>query len=289
MLFLTFLSVTLTQACITIEPGKAGLIFDAFGEGLQKDVLTAGTYNFNPFTKTIIEYNLQWEPYKEKIDVITRDDLQIDVVASITIRPLPSQLVSLHNEVGTSYYAHVVRQDFRTSVRNAFTNYPMIQISKNNQKIVSEIKDMMVDKLSSRHIEINNVNIDDISFSSQIMDAIQKKLTKEQELETMKFEIAIQKKDNEIARMNAQRDAEIIAIKAKADSDAIKIINESLSQKYIQYKAYDNPQNKLIFVPLGKDGLPVSVRMNFNDSMSDETHKPAPSSHKKGTISSNGN
>ncbi|TGJ98163.1 prohibitin family protein [Leptospira langatensis] len=254
-----------TTGCLTtIEPGRAGIVFAPFDNKVEKDILLAGNYQIPP-TKDVIVYNLQWEPYKETIDVITRDDLRIDVVASITLRPIQSQLVSLHTEVGPQYYNHVVRQDFRTSVRNAFTNYPMIQISKNNQQIVKEIKAMMEDKLSSRHIEINNVNIDDISFSQQIMDAIQKKLTKEQELETMKFEIAIQKKDNEIARMNAQRDAEIVSIKAKAEADAIKIVNEAISSKYIQYKAYDNPQNKLIFVPVGPNGLPVTVRMNINE------------------------
>ncbi|TGK22015.1 prohibitin family protein [Leptospira fluminis] len=261
---LTIPYLILQLGCTTISPGQAGIVFAPFENKIQKDILTAGTYSISP-TKTVFVYNLQWEPYKETIDVITRDDLRIDVIASITIRPIQSQIINLHTEVGPQYYTNVVRQDFRTSVRNAFTNYPMIQISKNNQQIVKEIKTMMEDKLSARHIEIGNVNIDDISFSRQVMDAIQKKLTKEQELETMKFEIAIQKKDNEIARMNAQRDAEIVTIKAKAEADAIKIVNDSLSSKYIQYKAYDSPQNKLIFVPVGPNGLPVTVRMNVSE------------------------
>jgi regulator of protease activity HflC (stomatin/prohibitin superfamily) len=262
-----FLSLIIHSCLATVPPGKAGLSFKPYGGGLDSEVKPPGTY-WTGMTEEIITYNLQWQPYREKIDVITRDDLLIDVIVSITIRPIFSQVYNLHKEVGVQYYEHVVKQDFRTSVRNAFTAYPMIQVPKNTASIVKEIKNMMNEKLTGKHIEIGNVNIDDIAYSKSLMDVIQNKIAKEQELETMKFELSIAKKDNEIARLKAQRDAEIQVIKAKAEAESLRLVNSQITTKYIQLKAMENPNNKIIYLPIGKDGLPMLLNLGKDEDSS---------------------
>lgn len=258
---LAILICLMIPSCITTIPaGSAGLSWYPYSGGLSSEIKNPGTY-YTGLTEDIVIYNTQWHPHKEKIDVITRDDLAIDVIVSITIRPITSQIYNLHKEIGKDYYENVVKQDFRTSVRNAFTQYPMIQVPKNTQTIVKEIKNMMNEKLTGKHIEIGNVNIDDIAYSKSLMDVIQNKIAKEQELETMKFELSIAKKDNEIARLKAQRDAEIQLIKAKAESESLKLVNSQLTTKYIQLKAMENPSNKIIYLPIGRDGLPMLLNL----------------------------
>ncbi len=101
--------------------------------------------------------------------------------------------------------------------------------------------------------------IDDVEYSPSILKAIEGKLTKQQEQEQMKFEINIAKKDAEIQAITAEGRAKAILLEAEAQAKAQKLISESLTPKYIQLKAMENPNNKLIFMPNGKDGLPILV------------------------------
>ena len=101
------------------------------------------------------------------------------------------------------------------------------------------------------------VIVDDVEYSPSILKAIESKLTKQQEQEQMKFEINIAKKDAEIQTITAEGKAKSILLEAEAQAKAQKLISESLTQKYIQLKAMENPNNKLIFVPNGKDALPI--------------------------------
>jgi regulator of protease activity HflC (stomatin/prohibitin superfamily) len=74
----------------------------------------------------------------------------------------------------------------------------------------------------------------------------------------------VEQKDFEI--QIAEKDAEIQRIMARGQKDAQIIIDQGLTQKYLQFRALEiqemlsKSQNaKFFFVPVGKDGLPIIV------------------------------
>ncbi|PJZ71603.1 peptidase [Leptospira perolatii] len=249
----------LSVNCFTsIKPGEAGLRWYPFSDGLQKEVLTNALFGYAPWNDIYV-YNLQWISYKEKVDVLTRDDLTIDVSAAVILRPMPSEIYFLQREIGTDYYEKVVRPQFRTSVRNALSLYSMIRISKETPRVSQDIKTSLAEKLKGKHIEIDDVIIDDIEYSRPILAAIESKLTKEQEQEQMKFEINIAKRDAEITIIKAEAKAKAVLIEAEGQAKAQRVISSELTKSYIQLKAFENPNTKLMLVPSGRDGLPVIV------------------------------
>ncbi|TGK01224.1 prohibitin family protein [Leptospira langatensis] len=269
VLLLGFIAST---GCYTnIRPGEAGLRYHPLTSGLQRDLLTNALYFYAPWNDIIL-YPTQWTSYKEKVDVLTRDDLTINVVAAVILRPVPSEIYNLQIEIGPDYYDKVVRPQFRTSVRNALSAYSMIRISKETPKVSSDIRQALGDKLRGKHIEIDDVIIDDIEYSRPILTAIEGKLTKEQEQEQMKFEINIAKKDAEITVIHAEAKAKSTAIEAEGNAQAIvieaqakakaqKLIAAQLTKQYLQLKAFENPNTKLLLVPTGKDALPMIFNM----------------------------
>ncbi|EMG02070.1 hypothetical protein LEP1GSC123_4381 [Leptospira borgpetersenii str. 200701203] len=48
-------------------------------------------------------------------------------------------------------------------------------------------------------------------------------------------------------------------IRAEAQAKSQVIINDKLTTRYLQYKSFESPNSKLIFVPQGKDNLPIVV------------------------------
>lgn len=256
--------------CYTnIRPGEAGLRYHPLTSGLQKDLLTNAIYFYAPWNDVVL-YQTQWTSYKEKVDVLTRDDLTINVVAAVILRPVPGEIYNLQIEIGPDYYEKVVRPQFRTSVRNALSAYSMIKISKETPKVSQDIRQALGEKLRGKHVEIDDVIIDDIEYSRPILTAIEGKLTKEQEQEQMKFEINIAKKDAEITVIHAEAKAkstvieaegtaQATVIEAQARAKAQKMIAAQLTKQYLQLKAFENPNTKLLFVPTGKDSLPMII------------------------------
>ncbi|TGK11427.1 prohibitin family protein [Leptospira fletcheri] len=260
----------LASCSATVPLGHVGLRFDSINKELDKKSLPPGFYFPIGFFERIIEYPVQLQSHTEKVEVITRDDLRIEVVATIIIKPIVEEIYELQTKIGRDFYNMVVQPEFRTCIRNVMTSYPMIQISKKTPDIEKEIKTEVMRRIQGKHVEVDDVVLSDINYSQKIFQAIEEKLTKEQQLEAMKFQIRITQKDNEMERMKAKREAEIRiieaeaeaksnVIKAKAAAEAQEMINSKLTTKYIQFKALENPNNKIIYYPLGKDSLPVII------------------------------
>ncbi|EOQ96929.1 SPFH domain/Band 7 family protein [Leptospira wolbachii serovar Codice str. CDC] len=259
--FLTILGVSLSSfvSCLSIiSPGEVGLMWRPYSTGLSQKPLESRVQTYMPWNSVYV-YSIQWMSHQEKVEVLTRDDLTITVSAAIIIRPVQNEIYDLEMEIGRDYYEKVVKPQFRTAIRNILSAYNMVSISKETPNVSAQIKKSLTEKLKDKHVEIDDVIIDDVEYSPSILKAIESKLTKQQEQEQMKFEINIAKRDAEIQQISADGRAKAVLIEAEAQAKAQRMISESLTPRYIQLKAMENPNNKLIFVPNGKDGLPIIV------------------------------
>ncbi|MDX1957133.1 MAG: SPFH domain-containing protein [Leptospiraceae bacterium] len=293
---LLLLIIGFVNGCLyEIRSQEVGILYDPNDNTITS--LNKKKRGYLALNQEVITYSTLWENKTEKIEVITQDDLHIDVVASIKVRPNEAEIVNFHKYIGRNYYANVVQNEFRSAVRNILSMYPMIQINKKNQEIEKEIEELIAARMKSKHIQIMDVNIDDLNLGQKILQQIEEKVTMQQEVETIKFkkklaeeedELAKKKakteaeasfiraeKEDQISKMRAMRDAENEVIAAKARGEAQKLINQNLSANYLKlraieshYKAFDSPNSKLIFIPVGKDGFPTYV--NINDRLFQE-------------------
>lgn len=253
-----FLGMVFVSCISIISPGEVGLMWRPYSTGLSQKPLESRVQTYMPWNSVYV-YSVQWSSFQEKVEVLTRDDLTITVTADIIIRPIQNEIYELEMEIGRDYYDKVVKPQFRTAIRNILSAYNMVSISKETPNVSAQIKKSLAEKLKYKHIEIDDVIVDDVEYSPSILKAIESKLTKQQEQEQMKFEINIAKRDAEIQQIAAEGKAKAVLIEAEAQAKAQRMISESLTPKYIQLKAMENPNNKLIFVPNGKDGLPIIV------------------------------
>ncbi|NBU97092.1 MAG: prohibitin family protein [Spirochaetia bacterium] len=249
----------------TVKAGQIGLVWKPFSQvSLQKEPLFPGFYLLFPWND-IYTYSTQWDSNTEIVDVMTKDDLQVNVSSTIIIRPAREELYQLQIEIGTDYYAKIVRPEFRTSVRNIVSVYQFTQISKNSPIIGKDIKNAVIDRIAGKHIEIFDVIIDDVNYPKDVLYAIEKKITKEQELEQKKYELGIAEKDIEIAKKRATADSEAQIIRAEGQAKSQEIIDKKLTPQYLQYKAFESNNSKFFYIPSGKGGLPLVIGNSGED------------------------
>ncbi len=269
MMVLLLPALLLTACGSTIPPGKMGLRWEPLTSGLGKEALKEGFYIHSPWNDVLL-MTVQWRNFTERIDVLTQDDLHIEIQASVLVKPLVKELHQLKLEVGSDFYNSIVKPEFLTVARNTLANYLLIKIPENSPEIERKILQDLQKRMQGKHIEIDNVTISDIDFTSGVLRAIEIKLAKEQEMVQKDFELEIEVKDAEIARVRAKGEADSLQIKAVGQAEAQKIraagqavsqriIDETLTTRFLQFKAFESPNTKFIYVPTGKDGLPVII------------------------------
>jgi regulator of protease activity HflC (stomatin/prohibitin superfamily) len=244
----------LTQ-CTVIKPGFNGVLNRPLGEGLKTDKVYTDGFAWKWPWNRMIKYNVQIRSYQEKMDILTSDELHTNLTLSVILKPNPEELPLMILEIGEDYYASNVRPEFYSVARSNIANFNYEELSAQSTQIENEIFDELVDRLEGKHLVIDRVTLDHIMYSPMVTNATDEKLATKQQVEQKDFEIQI-----------AEKDAEIQRILARGQKDAQIIIDQGLTQKYLQFKSLeiqemlsDSENAKFYFIPIGEDGLPVIV------------------------------
>ncbi len=264
----------LTGCGSMVAPGEAGLRWRPLTFGLSEEPLREGFYWHLPWND-VRTFSVQWQTFTERIDVLTKDDLHIRVDASVIARAVDKEVYQLALEIGPEYYKRIIKPEFLTVVRSFMSEFIMVEIPEKSQGIEGGILEQLNERIKGKHLELDNVTIDHIEFTPGMLRAIETKLTKEQEKIQKEFELAISTEDAAIAREKAKGEGDALKIMARAEAEAQKIraggqaeaqkiIDQTLTTKFLQFKAFDNPNAKFIFIPTGQEGLPIILSPEIN-------------------------
>ncbi len=243
------------SACTVVKPGYNAMKWKPWGQGL----VTEKIYDDGPIWHWpwvgVVKYNTQWQTFSEEISVLTQDELHISITMSVTLRPILANLPELELQVGQDYYRSVVKPEFVSSATSVFSHYPYSEVSPKSPEIEAKVYKYIKDKVQGKYLEFDNVTLDHVVYPRVVSSAVNNKLAVQQDIEQKDYEIEI-----------AEKEAEIQRILARGQRDAQTIIDSSLTNKYLQFKALE-VQNKLststnakfYFVPMGKDGLPIII------------------------------
>lgn len=261
---------TLVACGATIRPGQAGLKYKAFKHpGLQKEVLPEGYYPLWGWNKLII-YDTTSQTRAEEIHSLTKDNLHVPVTVAVTFHPDKANLYNIHTRIGPDFYAKLIGPAFVTLVRNEFSHHEHNLLADEGPIIEQTVLDKLRKITAPHHIIIDQVAISHIDYDDTVTQAISRKVSTRQQAEQKRVEVEIAQRDAEIARTTAQGTSDAVKIQAegeasaivargKAQAEAQEAINNTLTPRYLQFKAFDNKSASYFFVPTGKNGLPVII------------------------------
>ncbi len=249
------ITVAVFNQCSVIKPGFNGVLNRPLGDGVKTDKVYSDGFSWKWPWNRMIKYNVQLKSYQEKIDILTSDELHTGLTLSVILRPNPDNLPLLVLEIGKNYYASIIKPEFYSVTRGIMANYNYEELSVQSTQIENEIFDELVKRLKGKHITVDKVTLDHVIYSPMVTNATDRKLATKQQIEQKEFEIQI-----------AEKEAEIQRILAHGQKDAQIIIDQGLTQKYLQFRSLEiqeklsNSENaKFYFIPIGKDGLPVII------------------------------
>lgn len=224
-------------ACVVqIDAGHIG-VKKLFGK-VQKNILTSGLHFINPLLD-IIEVDVRTQNYtmagahdegsEEKdnaMKVLTSDGLEVIIDMTVLYRVIATEAPRVIQEIGMDYSDKIVRPITRTHIRDNAVYYDAVSLySDKRDEFQSRIYKSIEREFKKRGLFLENLLVRNITLPTSVKNAIEAKINAEQEAQKMEFVLQKEKQEAERKRVEAQ-----------GLSDYQRIINESLTEKQLQYE-----------------------------------------------------
>jgi regulator of protease activity HflC (stomatin/prohibitin superfamily) len=240
----------LLQQCAIIRPGEIG-IKQTLGK-IKGNPFEQGVKVYNPFISRVVRINVRTVECFNTLPLPTKEGLSVNTEISLLYHVKPESANNVYLKFGSNYQEVIVLSNFRATAREISARFFAKELySTERDKVEKAIADELTAHIAQYGFVIDAVLLKDIILPPQMVQAIQDKATAEQSSLKMEFVIAQQKKE-----------AERRIIEAEGIKKAQDIINESLTEKLLQYnniemlKSLVNSPNSKIIITDGKS-LPL--------------------------------
>lgn len=208
LFFLIFLPFTVIGA------GERGVAV-TFGT-VSSDVLDSGFHLINPLA-SVHKFSVQTTKVEADASAASSDLQTVTAKVAINYHLDPTQVVSLYRSVGDAdaFSSRVVVPAIQDSVKSATAQYTAEQLITKRAEVSEAIKTALASRLGA-FASVESVAITNFEFSVSFNEAIERKVTAEQNAIASKNLLEQKKYEAEQIIVTAQADAEAIRIQAEA-------------------------------------------------------------------------
>ncbi|MBT8385103.1 MAG: prohibitin family protein, partial [Bacteroidia bacterium] len=220
--------------------------------------LGEGFHVVAPWNKVYV-YEVRQQELFEKMKVLSKNGLEIQIDASAWYEPVYKDLGNLHQSLGENYLDRVIKPAIRSAARSVVGRYlPDELYSTKRDAIQVEIFEETKKILDKQYVQLNEILVRDVTLPNTIKDAIERKLKQEQE--SLEYEFRL---------VTAAKEAEKVIIEAQGKADANRILSASLTDKILKDKGIEatlelakSTNSKVVVIGSGKDGMPLILGGN---------------------------
>jgi regulator of protease activity HflC (stomatin/prohibitin superfamily) len=252
MIVLGVLGVILLINMVRVVPsGQTGVVH-LFGK-VRDSELSSGIHLINPLASVKL-MSIRTEQYTmsvastegqrfgdDSIESLTKEGLKVSLDMTVLYRLIEDDASEVYRTLGLDYEEKILRPEVRSAIREIIALYEAKDIySEKREEAVTKIEGILKESLSPRGIQLESVLLRNVKLPSMLASGIEEKLTAEQEAQ--KYDFILQREEKEAERKR---------IEAAGQRDAQEIINESLSEQYLQFLYIQNLENRegTIYVP----------------------------------------
>ena len=227
--------IVLINAVVIVPAGVTG-VYSVFGK-VRDNEISSGFHLINPLAKVTLmsirtqQYTMSIAPGEgqvygdDAIDALTKEGLKVRLDMTVLYRLQEESASDVYKGIGLAYEDKILRPQVRSAIREVIALYEAKDIySEKREEAQTNIEEILIESLIERGVIIEEVLLRNIALPNMLTLAIEAKLTAEQEAQ--KYDFILQKEEKEAERKR---------IEAAGQRDAQQIINQSLTDRYLQY------------------------------------------------------
>jgi len=234
-----------------VRAGHVGIV-DLFGN-VRSEALPSGLHFVNPLA-SVHRMSVQTREVKETMDTPSSEGLIVHLDVSILFHLNPTKAADVYRTVGVDYENVLVDPNVRSAVREVTSSYEAKALySPEREKMSSEINRHILDAVEPRGVAVERMLLRDVALPARLQQAIQEKLSAEQEASRMQFVL-----------LKEKQEAERKKIEAEGISSFQKIVTEGINENLLKWKGIEatkelalSGNTKIVIIGAGKEGLPI--------------------------------
>ena len=190
-----------------------------------------------------------------KLASFSSETQDVYVDATINVQVSPQQIQELYRDVGPNYFDILVRPRVLQAFKDETVKYSSVNIAPNREAIRKTVRERLTKELSVHSISVQDLLVDNISFSPKFQHAIEEKQSQSQLALAEKEKVAGEKEKANQAIETARGTGQAILDVANKQAEANKKLAESITPELTQY-IFPTKLAPNVSVMLGPSGQP---------------------------------
>lgn len=212
----------------TVPTGYTGIL-TTFGK-VEPNTVSAGVHVIAPWQK-IVKLDNRTQKVSVETDTFSKDIQQVKVSLAVNFCIDQATAQELYKTVGANYYESVVLPRILENVKAVVAEYSAENLVAKRGELSDEILTRLTDDAAAYGINIISISVEDIDFTDEFTDAVERKQVASQNKLAAETEQAQKTMEEQAAA-----DRAVISAKAKAEQDIIAA-NAELEVTKIQAEA----------------------------------------------------
>lgn len=212
----------------TVPTGYTGIL-TTFGK-VEPNTVSAGVHVIAPWQR-IVKLDNRTQKVSVETDTFSKDIQQVKVSLAVNFCIDQTTAQELYKTVGVNYYDSVVLPRILENVKAVVAEYSAENLVAKRGELSDEILTRLTDDAAAYGINIISISVEDIDFTDEFTDAVERKQVATQNKLAAETEQAQKTMEEQAAA-----DRSVISAKAKAEQDVIAA-NAELEVTKIQAEA----------------------------------------------------
>lgn len=208
-----------------------------------------------PIISSIEKVNVKKLNIKEKVSVPSKEGLLVNLDVSLIYRIKPNKASEIKQTVSGTIEDTLVKAYMRNGIRDIASGYEAkAMYSEIGRREIADKLQLYLEENLKEGVIVVDVLLRDVKLPDKVIDSIERKINAEQKAQAKEFELQA-----------AIKDAEIEIARANGTAEANRIIGDSISKEYIQYKfieGLNDGNTEVIYVPT-EGNIPVMEASRF--------------------------
>jgi prohibitin 2 len=222
IIFIIFVTNSYTE----INSGEVGVI-TLFGKP-SSDILSPGLNWVNPFS-TVHHMDLKIITTSIKSEAASSDLQMVDTSITLNYKLDGTKVIDLLTKIGKNsdiINSNIVQPAMSESFKAVVAHFTAEDLVNKRDLVSQEIQKLLNEKLNKNYMSVNSISITDFQFSKTFNEAIENKVTAQQQVLTAQNNLLRQKVENEIKISKAQAEASALNLQKSAITDELLKLRE---------------------------------------------------------------
>jgi regulator of protease activity HflC (stomatin/prohibitin superfamily) len=198
----------------TINPGQRGVVIN-MGK-VTGEIKGEGFYTKTPWFETVQVINTQVQKAEVSTDAASKDLQTVTVELALNVNIQPSKVAYVWQTYGADAYNVFVDPALKESMKAIIAQYTAEELITQRETVRQAISNLVKSKLEPAGFESDAINITNFEFSQTFNQAIEAKVTAQQQALAAQNKLAQVQFEAQQAQAAAQGKAEAITIESKA-------------------------------------------------------------------------